>query len=111
MGRSKLKPEPAAVFRPPSRTSQKRLRTSPIKKVWIIFKHVVTWSFFALLLLQGWFFAHIVWWDFNAPPSTAFMRQRAEENPGLRIRYSWVPYSQISPHLKRALIAAEDAHF
>src|SRR5918994_6728359 len=28
-----------------------------------------------------------------------------------RLRYQWVPYERISPHLKRAVVAAEDARF
>lgn len=80
-------------------------------RIWRMFKQMLFWGIFALILLQGWFFAHILWWRTNPPPYTAFMRQRAAETPGLHIQYTWVSYNQISPHLKRALIAAEDAHF
>jgi monofunctional biosynthetic peptidoglycan transglycosylase len=34
-----------------------------------------------------------------------------EEHPNSAIRYTWVPYRKISAHLKRAVIAAEDARF
>ena len=49
------------------------------------------------------------------PTSTAFMELRAREavaegrNPKRVQR--WVPYSRISPHLKRAVLVAEDAGF
>jgi monofunctional biosynthetic peptidoglycan transglycosylase len=33
------------------------------------------------------------------------------EKPRAKLRYSWVPYERISPHLKRAVVAAEDAKF
>jgi monofunctional biosynthetic peptidoglycan transglycosylase len=34
-----------------------------------------------------------------------------EKNPDAELRHKWVPYNRISIHLKRALIAAEDAKF
>lgn len=41
------------------------------------------------------------------------LRAREAEAHGRRVRreHRWVPYSQISPHLKRAVIVAEDAAF
>ena len=47
--------------------------------------------------------------------STAFMELRAREARAegrqLRRVHQWVPYSRISPHLKRAVLVAEDAGF
>lgn len=40
------------------------------------------------------------------PPTTAFM----ERDPALPLQI-WVPYTQISPHLKEAVVLAEDARF
>jgi len=49
------------------------------------------------------------------PSSTAFMKQRALEaaRDGRTVRHvqEWVPYSQISENLKRAVLIAEDAAF
>src|SRR4030095_10698789 len=49
------------------------------------------------------------------PASTAFMRLREQEDAadGLKPRlvYRWVPYSRISPNLKRAVLVAEDSAF
>jgi monofunctional glycosyltransferase len=49
------------------------------------------------------------------PTSTAFMRLREREADaeGLKSRYAyrWVPYSRISPSLKRAVLVAEDSAF
>jgi monofunctional biosynthetic peptidoglycan transglycosylase len=49
------------------------------------------------------------------PKTTAFMALRVQEAANQRrpftIRHRWVPYGQISPHLKRAVIVAEDAAF
>ncbi|MEW6727797.1 MAG: monofunctional biosynthetic peptidoglycan transglycosylase [Pseudomonadota bacterium] len=67
------------------------------------------------LLLQGWYFAHIVAWRWVDPGSTAFMDARLRElrelDPKARLRQQWVDDTAISPHLKRAIIAAEDAKF
>jgi len=67
------------------------------------------------LLWVAWIAAHIAWYRYNPPRETAFMTQRMDEarsrNPAVRLRYTWVPYAKISSHLKRALIAAEDAKF
>jgi monofunctional biosynthetic peptidoglycan transglycosylase len=69
----------------------------------------------AFLVVQLWFFGHIVAWRGSNPGETAFMSARLAEmrktNPSAQIRQRWVPYAHISPHLKRALIAAEDSHF
>jgi monofunctional glycosyltransferase len=77
------------------------------------------WALAALALVvvavQLWYLAHIAWWKHNDPASTRFMREQHAalrvQNPIARIAHVWVPYSQISPHLKRAVIAAEDANF
>jgi monofunctional biosynthetic peptidoglycan transglycosylase len=49
------------------------------------------------------------------PKTTAFMELRAEEaaRAGKTLRHVqvWVPYSRISPHLKRAVLVAEDDAF
>jgi monofunctional glycosyltransferase len=49
------------------------------------------------------------------PPTTAFMELRAAEAEaeGRKVRrvYHWVPYRRISPHLKRAVLVAEDSAF
>jgi monofunctional glycosyltransferase len=68
-----------------------------------------------LILYQFWVLAHVVWWVNHNPSTSAFMDERLEimqeKNPDAELRYRWVPYKQISNHLKRAVIAAEDANF
>ena len=68
-----------------------------------------------VLLLQFWYFAHIVWWTRFDPVSTSFMRAQhdtlRERDPDVALKHRWIDYDQISPHLKRAVIAAEDAKF
>ena len=56
-------------------------------------------------LVQLWFFGHIVYWSQANPASTAFM-SRYLERPGTKVRHTWVAYDRISPHLKRAVVAA-----
>lgn len=68
-----------------------------------------------ILLYQLWIFAHIVWWIKFNPHSTALMRERMaviqHDRPYAELRYQWVNYEKISIHLKRAVIASEDAKF
>ena len=83
--------------------------------LWRFTWRLVLLALIALTLLQFWFFASVWYWSVHDPESTAFMRTRLErlreERPGARLAYHWVPYRAISPHLKRAVIAAEDARF
>ncbi len=69
----------------------------------------------ALLLVQFWFVVHIWHWVGHNPETTAFMESRLEKlrekNPKAMLNHEWMPYSRISVHLKRAIIAAEDAKF
>ena len=69
----------------------------------------------AVLLYQLWIFGHIVYWNFYDPATSAFMQERLdvlqEKKPEGMLHHQWVPYERISPHLKRAIIAAEDGKF
>ncbi|HEX6005113.1 MAG TPA: monofunctional biosynthetic peptidoglycan transglycosylase [Burkholderiales bacterium] len=69
----------------------------------------------ALTLVQFWFAVHIWYWSRHNPEMTAFMAHRLEkmreDNPRAELRHRWVPYPRISVHLKRAIVAAEDAKF
>ena len=67
------------------------------------------------LLWQVWLFAHVLWWIDHNPTSSSFMQagleRLQEKKPNAELRHLWVPYEKISIHLKRAIIAAEDARF
>jgi monofunctional biosynthetic peptidoglycan transglycosylase len=69
----------------------------------------------SVLLYQLWIFAHVLWWIDHNPSTTSFMEaglaRQQEKNPDAELRHKWVPYDRISIHLKRALVAAEDAKF
>jgi len=68
-----------------------------------------------VFLYQLWLFAHVLWWRDHNPSSSAFMQagleKLQERRPNAELRHQWVPYDRISPHLKRAIVAAEDARF
>ncbi len=68
-----------------------------------------------VLIYQLWILAHVLWWIDHNPRSTAFMEaglvRQQDKNPDAELRHKWVPYDKISPHLKRAIVAAEDAKF
>ena len=68
-----------------------------------------------VFLYQLWIFAHVLWWIDHNPHSTAFMEaglaRQQDKNPDAELRHKWVPYERMSIHLKRAIVAAEDAKF
>jgi len=76
---------------------------------------IILLALMALTALQFWFLVHVWHWNSNNPESTAFMRARLEilreDDPRAKLRHQWVPYPRISGHLKRAVVAAEDAKF
>jgi len=69
----------------------------------------------ALLAWQLWLFGYVLYWKYENPSQTSFMRMRLDEmrrdNPKATLRHQWVPYSRISIHLKRAIVVAEDDTF
>src|SRR4030095_918962 len=69
----------------------------------------------ALVVVQFWFLVHVWHWVNHNPEITAFMQarreRRREKDPRATIRHQWIPYDRISLHLKRAIVAAEDARF
>ena len=69
----------------------------------------------ALLALQLFFLARIALMVVVDPQSSAFQRSEAwriwQARGTVPWRQQWVPYSQISDHLKRAVLASEDDGF
>ena len=69
----------------------------------------------AVALYHLWIFGCILYWKQANPSRTAFMTEQEvhlqDANPDASLRHTWVNYAQISPHLKRALVASEDAKF
>ena len=69
----------------------------------------------AAVALQLYFVARIALMAVVNPQSTAFERSAiynvVTKTGGLKWRQEWMPYDEISDHLKRAVIASEDASF
>ena len=69
----------------------------------------------AFLFLQLSYLTRVWWMKDHNPEMTAFMEARLdklqERKPAAKLRHVWVPYERISQHLKRAIVAAEDARF
>ena len=67
------------------------------------------------VLVQAWFLGHVVYWKHFDPGTTSFMERRLEalraKNPKAALKHQWADYDRISAHLKRAVVAAEDAKF
>ncbi|MFT0544780.1 monofunctional biosynthetic peptidoglycan transglycosylase [Allopusillimonas ginsengisoli] len=72
-------------------------------------------AFIALLLYQFGLFVMVLWLSVRNPSSSAFMNAAQAElrlqDPKARVTQQWVPYDKISNHLKRAVVASEDANF
>jgi monofunctional glycosyltransferase len=68
-----------------------------------------------VLLWLLWLFGWVLWWNWVDPGETSFMAIRMAElqvkKPEAKMEHQWVPYAKISNHLKRAIVAAEDAKF
>ena len=70
-----------------------------------------------LLAYQLWLLGWIVYWKWNNPAMTSFMSEQqarlASQHPDdeFELKHQWVAYPAISPQLKRALVASEDAKF
>ena len=67
------------------------------------------------LAVQLSYLVRVWWWASHDPQSTAFMQARLEKlrarDPGAKVQHAWVSYDRISPHLKRAIVVAEDSRF
>jgi monofunctional glycosyltransferase len=77
----------------------------------LLFGFLLLW----ICLYQVWVLLHILWWIDHNPDASAFMEARLESmqesKPDASLQQQWVAYARISPHLKRAVIAAEDSRF
>jgi monofunctional biosynthetic peptidoglycan transglycosylase len=83
--------------------------------IWKVFAYGLGAIALGFILVQAWFFAHVLYWERVNPDATNFMERRLDElrdkNPKAELKYRWVDYERISNHLKRAVVAAEDAKF
>lgn len=86
-----------------------------MKKLWSWKWRIVLGLLLVLLLYQAWILVQIAWWVKHNPATSSFMDQRLlvmqGKNPDAELQHQWIPYAKISSHLKRAVVAAEDAKF
>jgi monofunctional biosynthetic peptidoglycan transglycosylase len=85
------------------------------KSLWSWTWRIAAALFVLLLCYQAWIAAHIAWWIDHNPTTSAFMDDRLVimqlNDPKAKLQHKWLPYKNIPNHLKRALIASEDAKF
>ena len=78
-------------------------------------RRVLWLALLAIAVLQGYFALRIAIWTVVPPSSTSFMRaaqlQLLRSGDPAPWQHDWVGYDRISPHLKRAVVASEDATF
>ena len=69
----------------------------------------------AFLVVQLYYLGRVWWMKDHNPATTSFMQagleRLREKKADAALRNAWVPYDRISAHLKRAVVAAEDARF
>jgi monofunctional biosynthetic peptidoglycan transglycosylase len=86
-----------------------------LRVAWKVFCYGLGLLVIAALVVQAWYYAHVLWWRSNQPAASAFMEARIEQlrekDRKARLTHQWVPYERISVQLKRAVVAAEDAKF
>ncbi|MFB2538157.1 MULTISPECIES: monofunctional biosynthetic peptidoglycan transglycosylase [unclassified Acinetobacter] len=63
------------------------------------------------LAVQLWVFTSLAYWRTNPVEFSMFMRLHYFEDSNNKIYHRWVDYDQISPQMRAAVIAAEDAQF
>ena len=89
--------------------------TRAARRAWRAFAVALGAAVLLLAAVQGWYYAQVLWWNTHDPTRTAFMQARLdwlrEKDPQAALRHRWVAYDRISPQLKRAVVAAEDAKF
>ena len=74
-----------------------------------LWRRALRWLGRAVLLVGVLVVAWVLLYRFVTPPSWVYIYQ--EERRLSQVLHVWVPMAQISPHMPRALIAAEDANF
>jgi monofunctional glycosyltransferase len=84
-------------------------------RLWKLIAYPVCTVLAALALYQSWFLVQVLYWKDHNPDTTRFMDLRLaamrDADRGAKLQQRWVDYPRISVHLKRAIIAAEDAKF
>jgi monofunctional glycosyltransferase len=84
-------------------------------RFWRAIAYPLSTALAALVLYQLWFLVQVLYWKDHNPGMTRFMELRLEAmrdtDRNAKLQQRWVGYPRVSIHLKRAIIAAEDAKF
>ena len=90
-----------------------RKAKSGARRPWI--KWLILGPLLIVFLVQLYFFLMVCWYSAFNPRMTNMMSDQLaalrKKNPNAELVQQWVPYNSISPNLKRAVIASEDANF
>jgi len=82
---------------------------------WKAIAYCVGFLVVAAACVQAWFYAQVFWWNTHNPTSTSFMQTRLEQlrhkDRSAKLKHQWLPYESVPVHLKRAVVASEDAKF
>ncbi len=93
---------PDASFNPDKRL--KRRRPNSRLRLFFVVVGIIT------LLVIGVPAATVLLYRYVTPPQTHLMSEHMRKN-GSPVRWKWVAYQRLSPHLIRAVVAAEDSRF
>jgi monofunctional biosynthetic peptidoglycan transglycosylase len=93
--------------------TKSRKATSGSRRPWI--KWMILGPLLIVFMVQLYFFLMVCWYAYVNPRMTNMMSDQLAvlraKNPRAELVQQWVPYSAISPNLKRAVITAEDSNF
>lgn len=78
-------------------------------KVLLVRSLLILFSLF--LALQLWIFSALLWWKYQPVNRSMFMHIYEWSDASQPLQHEWVPSHDISPQLKRALVAGEDGKF
>lgn len=86
-----------------------------MKRLALWLRRLLIGLFLIVLCWHLWLLGWVLWWKWQDPGRTSFMEIRLAElrqkDPQAKLKRQWLPYSKISVHLKRAVVAAEDDRF
>jgi len=86
-----------------------------LRIAWKVVAYGIALFVVALACVQAWFYAHVLWWNQHNPSATSFMQVRLEQmrqkDRSAKLKQQWLAYESIPAHLKRAVVASEDAKF
>lgn len=99
-------PDGEDVLRAPPRSRSSKKALSRVRRSATVAARAAAWAFVAMV------FGSLLWagaYRFAGAPGTVVMLER--QIAGFKVRREWTALGDISPHLVRAVIAAEDTRF